>query len=557
MADLDDPQPGQRARGAPASQPWHARISLVWIVPIVAALAAGAIALQRVLSEGPTITIVFKSSPGIEAGKTAVKYKDVRIGLVTSVQLSGDRDTVEVKAKIAKSAAGLMVEDTKFWVVSPRISLGEISGLNTLLSGNYIGVAAGESGNEQSRFIGLDVPQVVAGAAGRQFVLEAKESSGLEMGSPVYFRRLVVGQVVAADLSADGGTVDVKVFINHPYDRFIYPDTRFWNASGLDVSVGTSGLDVRTSSLAELIAGGLEFDTPSSADRTKPAAASTAFTLHRDRPAAMRQPEAGARRYVVHFTESVQGLSVGAPVTFLGLPAGEVTDIGLTFDRARGDVRTRVEITLFPERLLKRLSQTQQEALSKESRSAPNGLLPRLVEKRGLRAQLKSVSLISDQRYVAMSYFPQASQAKVDWSREVPELPAIPGPLPDLEAKLASVLQKLDRVPYDAIGADLRKALSSLDRTLVDTGRLVEHVDADVVPRFSAALEDARKALAATERVMNEADAGLVGPDAPAQQELRNALQDVSSASRALRTLADSLERHPESLIRGRAASRE
>jgi paraquat-inducible protein B len=557
MADLDDPQSGERAPEVPTRRRWYARISLVWIVPIVAALAAGGIALQRLVSEGPTITIVFKSSPGIEAGKTAVKYKDVRIGLVTAVRLSGDREAVEVTAQIAKSAAGLMVEDAKFWVVSPRISLGEISGLNTLLSGNYIGVAAGKSGKEQSRFIGLEVPQVVAGAAGRQFLLKAMESSGLETGSPVYFRRLVVGQVVAADLSADGGTVDVKVFINQPYDRFVYPDTRFWNASGLDLSVGATGLDVRTSSLAELIAGGLEFDTPSSADRRQPAAASTAFTLHRDRSTAMRQPEAGARRYVVHFSESVQGLSVGAPVTFLGLAAGEVTDIGLTFDRVGRDVRSRVEITLFPERLLKRLSVAQQKALDEASAGSPNGLMPLLVEKRGLRAQLKSVSLISDQRYIAMDYFSKAPKAKVDWSREVPELPAIPSPLPDLEAKLGSVLAKLDRVPYEAIGADLRQALSSLDRTLAETTKLVGHVDADVVPRFSAALEDARKALAATERVMNEADAGLVGPDAPAQQELRDALREVASASRALRTLADSLERHPESLIRGRSASSE
>lgn len=551
MSDLDDLPPAVKTRW------WHARISLVWIVPIVAALAAGGIALQRILSEGPTITIVFKASQGIEAGKTFVKYKDVRIGLVTAVQLSGDRDAVEVKAKIAKSAAGLMVEDAKFWVVSPRISLGEISGLNTLLSGNYIGFGAGKSDKEQSRFTGLEVPQVGAGAEGRQFLLKAKESGGLEMGSPVYFRRLAVGQVVKTDLSADGSAVDVKVFINEPYDRFVYPDTRFWNASGLDVSVDASGVDIRTSSIAELISGGLEFDTPSSAGKAQPAAAGSAFTLHRDRSAAMRQSEAGAKRYVVHFAESVQGLSAGAPVTFLGLPAGEVTDVGLTYDRASGDVRARVEITLFPERLLKRLSATQQDALGEESESARDALLARLVEKRGLRAQLRSASLIGGQRYVAMDYFPQAPKRKVDWSREAPELPAVPSPLPDLEAKLASVLAKLDQVPFQDIGADLRKALSSLDRTLAETDKLVSHVDGEILPRFTAALEDARRALGATERVMNEAEAGLVGPDAPAQQELRNALQEVTNASRALRVLADSLERHPESLIRGRSAQKD
>ncbi len=541
---------------AATSRPWYARISLVWIVPIVAALAAGGIALQRILSEGPTITIVFKASQGIEAGKTFVKYKDVKIGLVTAVQLSG-ADAVEVKAKIAKSAAGLMVEDAKFWVVSPRISLGEVSGLSTLLSGNYIGFGAGKSDKEQSRFTGLEVPQVGAGAEGRQFLLRAKDSSGLEMGSPVYFRHKEVGQIVSTDLSADGAAVDVKVFINRPYDRFIYPDTRFWNASGLDVSVSAGGVDIRTASLAELIAGGLEFDTPASSDRRKPAEGSAAFPLYRDRSSAMRQPEPGARRYVVHFAESVQGLSAGAPVTFLGLPAGEVTNVGLAYDRTSGDVRTRVEITLFPERLLKRLSVSQKDAVDEENKRARDALLAHLVEKRGLRAQLRTENLITGQRHVAMDYFPQAPKRRVDWSQEAPELPTVPSPLPDLEAKLGSILAKLDQVPFQDIGADLRKALASLDRTLVETNKVVARVDGEILPRFAATLEDARRALTSAERVMNDAEAGLVGPDAPAQQELRNALQEVANASRALRVLADSLERHPESLIRGRTAQKE
>jgi paraquat-inducible protein B len=156
-----------------------------------------------------------------------------------------------------------------------------------------------------------------------------------------------------------------------------------------------------------------------------------------------------------------------------------------------------------------------------------------------------------------MDYFPKAPRVAVDWSRETPELPASPSALPDLEAKLASVLEKLDEVPFQAIGADLRKALSSLDRTLQETSKMVNHVDGEVVPRFVTALEDARKTLASAERVMNSVDRGLVGPDAPAQQELRNALQEVTQAARALRVLADSLERHPESLIRGRTAQKD
>ena len=125
------------------------RISVVWIIPILAAVVAIGIAIQRILSEGPTITIVFKAAEGVEAGKTFIKYKDVNIGQVTAVQLSPDHSKVEVTAKIDKSAAGLMVEDAKFWVVEPRVTLSGVSGLGTLLSGNYIGFEAGKSDKKQ------------------------------------------------------------------------------------------------------------------------------------------------------------------------------------------------------------------------------------------------------------------------------------------------------------------------------------------------------------------------------------------------------------------------
>src|ERR1700675_883778 len=137
---------------ATVDPPKRRRLSVIWIIPILAAVVAIGIAVQRILTEGPTITVVFKSAEGIEAGKTFVKYKDVNIGQVTAVQLTDDYGKVEVKAKIAKSAQGLMVEDAKFWVVRPIVSLSGISGLSTLLSGNYIGFDAGKSDRSQRTF---------------------------------------------------------------------------------------------------------------------------------------------------------------------------------------------------------------------------------------------------------------------------------------------------------------------------------------------------------------------------------------------------------------------
>src|SRR5713101_3982374 len=145
----------------------RARISVVWIIPILAAVVAIGIAVQRIVTEGPTITIVFKTAEGIEAGKTFIKYKDVNIGHVTKVQLTDRFGKVEVTAQIDKSASGLIVADAKFWVVEPRVTLSGISGLSTLLSGNYIGFQAGKTDKKETKFTGLDVPPIVQDEPGR------------------------------------------------------------------------------------------------------------------------------------------------------------------------------------------------------------------------------------------------------------------------------------------------------------------------------------------------------------------------------------------------------
>src|SRR5262245_45207144 len=461
----------------------RARISVVWIIPILAAVVAIGIAVQRILSEGPTITITFRAAQGIEAGKTFVRYKDVNIGQVTAVRLSDDYSKVEVTAKIAKSAAGLMVEDAKFWVVEPRVTLSGVSGLGTLLSGNYIGFEVGKSSTKQRRFTGLETPPIITyGQAGRQFVLKASNLGSLGIGSPVYYRRLQAGQIVAYDLAPDGKGLVIKIFVNAPYDQYVTTSTRFWNASGVNVSLGAGGLDVRTESLVALIAGGLAFDVGPHASSTAAAAADTAFTLFPDRAAAMKEPDASAARYVLYFNESLRGLSVGAPVTILGLPAGEVLDVGLDIDPATSRVRGRVEVVSSPELLISRLGagQAAEGQSLAESLAQRHALLQKLVEQRGLRAQLRSGNIITGQLYVALDYFPNAPKAKIDWSQPVPELPVVASTIPDLEAKLSGILAKLDKLPLDQIGTDVTKALASLNGTLEDAGKLVNRLDTSV-----------------------------------------------------------------------------
>src|SRR5262245_32379909 len=597
MADESDRANLPQATVVPRSR---ARISVVWIIPILAAVVALGIAVQRILSQGPTITITFKVAEGMEAGKTVVKYKDVNIGLVTAVRLSADHTRVEVTAKMDRSVADLLVEDAKFWVVEPRITLSGVSGLGTLLSGNFIGFAVGGSTKKQRTFVGLDTPPVVTGdQPGRQFVLHADNLGSLGIGSPVYYRRLQAGQVIAYELAGGGKGVNIRIFVNAPYDQFVTPGTRFWNASGIDVSVGAGGVDVRTQSLVALIAGGVAFETPSFVAPAQPAAADTAFTLYADQVTALTQPEAIAQRYVLYFTESLRGLSVGAPVTLFGLPGGEVTAVGLDVDPVKLTMRGRVEMVAYPERILARVHADQRgtdEALARSQRER-RAFFQAMVERRGMRAQLRSGSLLTGQLYVAFDFFPEVPKATVDMNQDVPVLPTVPSTIPDLEAKLTSILAKLDKLPYDQIGADVTKVLANLDVTLQAATKVVNRLDTDVVPELKTTLEEARRVLATTDgllkgevnatleearktiasvdgllkgevnavledlrraiaeadRVLKNTDATILGKNAPVQQELRDALQEVSRAARSLRILTDYLERHPESLIRGKS----
>lgn len=552
---MPDPTDDVELPQATVVRPKRSRISIVWIIPVLAVLVGVGIAVQRIRSEGPTITIIFRAAEGIEAGKTFIRYKDVIIGQVKTVQFTEDYQNVEITAKISKRAAGLMVEDAQFWVVRPTISLSGISGLNTLLSGNYIGFQAGTSAVEDTDFIGLEKAPFVAGRLGHVYTLKADDLGSLAVGSPVHYRHIPVGQVVSFELAPDGKSVDIQVFVSTPYDNFVSLGTRFWRVSGIGVTVDSNGLDIRTESLASLLVGGLSFDAPPFIHDTTVAPPDSVFPLHGDRATAMKARDAITRQYVLRFNESLRGLAVGAPVTYLGVQIGEVVDIGFDFEAERPNIAPRVTITFYPERLLVFADASQQAKVERTLKSDDrrrNAFLQRLVDDRGLRAQLRTGSLLTGQLYVAFDYFPKAPKARMVLNGKLPELPVVASGLVDLEAKLASILDKVDKLPLDQIATELRRDLASLDEALTGATGLIKRVDTELVPTIKADLEALRGAIGSMERTLKNADATLLGPDAPAQQELRDALNEFTRAARSMRVFLDYLERHPESPIRGK-----
>ena len=536
----------------------RARFSVIWIIPIIAALVGIGIAVQRFLNEGPTITITFKVAEGIEAGKTFVKYKDVNIGQVTKVNLSEDYSQVVVTAKIAKNAKNLLVKDAKFWIMQPRISLSGVSGIGTLLSGNYIGLEVGKSTEKQRIFTGLDTPPIVANTEpGRQFLLKADNLGSLGFGSPLYYRQLSVGQVIGYDLAKDGKSVDIKVFVNAPYDKYVTTDTRFWQASGIDVSMGANGIVIRTQSLASVLAGGIAFETPPYSPSVKPAADNAVFTLFENQDAATAKRDMKDDPFMLVFDESIRGLTVGAPLTYLGIEVGEVKKIGLHYDPVAFTFKPYALVSYYEERFSSQLDNID-VAVRDYIRDHPKNNwgndhpgTQKLIDK-GLRAQLRLGNIVTGQLYIALDYFPRAPKVKIDWKKTPPRLPVMPSGLAEFQLKITNILHKIDKIPFDEIGKDTKKAIVTLDETLKEAKKVLGRIDAEIVPEAKTAIESLKRAVAAAERVLVNTDKTMIGPDAPVTQELREALQEITRAARALKVFAEYMDSHPEALITGK-----
>ncbi len=263
-----------------AQPPRRSRVSIVWLVPIVALVIGAWLAWHALAQRGPTITILFLDSEGIEAGKTKIKYKNVDVGTVSAVQLTHDRKQVRVTAQLQPETADWLVKDTRFWVVRPRVGAGGVSGLGTLFSGAYIGMDFGKSTEDEREFTGMAIPPVLTdGMQGRQFTLQTDVLGSLDRGTLVFFRRIPVGQVIAYQLNPGGSGVEVQVFVEAPYDQLVTRNARFWHASGIDVDLSASGLSIRTESLASIIAGGIAFQAAPDEPPSPPADAGTVFKL--------------------------------------------------------------------------------------------------------------------------------------------------------------------------------------------------------------------------------------------------------------------------------------
>ncbi len=535
MADSQNTADTPQQPGMPQIKRGRVRISLVWLVPIAAALVGLSMVVHSWMSAGPQITVSFATAEGLEANKTQVKYKNVVIGRVTEIALSEDRTRVIATIELESAAQPFTREDTQYWVVRPRIGAGGVSGVDTLLSGAFIGADAGRSESNRRDFIGLEEPPPVTyGVQGKHFMLHTDDLGSLGVGSPVYFRRIQVGQVVSYALSKDGKGVDVDIFVNAPNDAFVSEDTRFWNVSGIDVSLGASGLEVSTESISSLLAGGIAFREPNYSPDPKPAAEYREFSLFDDKQSALAPPD-GPPRYVrMRFDQTLRGLKVDAPVEFLGVDVGKVVSVDLDYDARAKNFPAVVGAVIYPQRLGP-AHQKLLEQIGGESDEHVARLFQQFVE-RGLRAQARTGNLLTGQLYISLDFDPQAQQVAFDPRAKPLMIPTVPGSFDKLQEQLQAMVEKISSLPIESLANNLDGSLGELHETLRQTND-------DLLPRMRGTLEQAQRTLANANQTLAD--------DSPQRQQLGQAIEEMQRSARSVRVLSDYLGRHPEALIRG------
>ena len=536
--------------------------SIVWLIPLITLLVGGWLIIKTVSEQGPEITISFKTAEGIVAGKTKIKYKNVDIGIVEYIQFSEDFSHVIVTASFNRGTESFFRRNTRFWVVKPQLSVRGASGLETLISGAYIEIEPGK-GAEQLHFVGLEKqPVVTADEAGKKVVLITDKLRSIDTGSPIYYQGLLAGEVLGYELGNDRQSIYIYAFIRDPYDSLIKGNTRFWNVSGIDISLSTEGLNVRTESLQSLVLGGIAFETPDTLEQVTSDVENLIFTLYDDYSSIRERAYTKKIKFMMFFNGSVRGLNVGAPVDFNGIKVGSVLDIRLEFDVENTEFRIPVLIEIEPERIVGRGNQEIEP---------PYQMLSKLVE-RGLRASLQTGSLLTGQLYVGLSMRPDTPIHLIEEETPYPQLPTIrAADFGSIAQSVERFLKKLDRVDLDKLSLELIKTLEGTSKIFngpevqetleemqlslqVFRGILQKVDDSSLQETINSArvvMDKITETMDTFDETLSQANL-VLKPNSPLQYNIIKLTGELEETARSVRSLVDTLERHPQALIFGK-----
>ncbi len=519
-------------------------LPLVWFLPVIALLVSAWLIYKSASEKGLVITIDFPTAEGLEVDKTKIRYLDVDVGKVTAISINDDLKTIRVTALMNKAATGYLKAGAHFWVVKPQVGLSGISGLSTLLSGSYIELKPG-LGERQQHYTGLISPPILKSEInGKQFILETNSIGSISPGTPIHFLGIPAGEVLSQDLAKTGDAIQLTVFINAPYDSFVRKNTRFWINSGIDLSAGADGFKVRTGPLVALLSGGIAFraSPKDSVADLKPE--NSVFQLYDTYDESTQITYTNSLKYVMHFNGSVRGLAEGAPVQLRGIPVGRVIDISLELDKKTAEIKVPVIVEIEPERIV---------SINDNFKVSHEDIMAQLIDK-GLRAQLQTGSLVTGQLLIDLDFHPESKrQINRDRHGAYPEFPTTANSFDEITHSAQIIMDKLAKLPLDKMTDEINQTLKTLQDTSKTATALLTATQGTMTTANDALLS-VKDTLAASSKTLKSAQnvLGNLEPGSTGYYEFHKLLQELTKTAGAMKQLADYLEQHPESLIRGK-----
>jgi len=521
------------------------------VVPILALIIGGWMIYRSVSSQGPVARVRFETADGLAAGKTEVRCRSVRVGVVKEVKLSEDLKSVVISLELTPDSGGLLREGTNFWVVRPRVSTTDISGLGTLITGAYLELDPGPANaTEVNHFNGLETPPATnRDIPGRRIVLTAEQAGSLIASSPIYFRGFEVGRIENRKLDIGGQRVTYDAFIREEYSMLVSRNTRFWNTSGIDISAGADGFKVRTPSFQAMLSGGVTFGVQEGIEPGPLVADGATFTLFSDEDAANSSTFNPTMKFVLLFDQSVRGLVKSAPVEFRGIPIGRVADISFDYLKVRDDWRIPVLVEVDPSLLRPETAEDINKA-DVEFFKVEIG--------RGLRASLKTGSLLTGALFVDFDYHKNPLPAEFAMVGDFPSIPTISSGFAQLETKLSAVLDKIQALPIDDTMQKIGTAADEAATTVAESRKALKEIEAATAAarktlessEFGKLPQDMRNTLAALEKSV-----ASVGPEGAIQGDLLRTLDELRSALRSMNSMVTSIDEKPNSILFGRDSS--
>ena len=518
------------------------KFSTIWLVPVVALFIGIWMVFAHWASQGPLIEITFVSGEGIEAGKTKVKRKNVDIGEVLDMHLSDDADKIVLSARINKEDARLLRNDSKFWVVRPRIGAGNISGLNTLLSGAYIEMAPGSEEDSARHFEGLEAPPVTPiGTPGLHVTLDSESNRPLNEGDPILFHGIEVGTIEYVHFNSEERRTYFNAFIAAPYDRLITDNTRFWFSSGISLNMSADGIRLEMSSLSTVLSGGVSFDVPAGQPLGERITERAFFTIYTRESAIYEKQYDHSLSYVILFEDSIRGLRPGAPVEYRGVKVGQVVRTDIDYAEIENLLDPHSKIPVLIEVVPARLGFSDVETELSDVDTRIDELIVG-----GLRAGLATGSLLTGRKYVELQYHDGAA-GDVQTFADYRVIPSIHGQLGRLLDNASRTLDAINRLPLDRVVDSAHKALDEVAATLAEIRKSATELDEILAdPASHELVGTLNTTLSSFQELAVDFSEGSA-----TNRELQQNLQSMDRTLKELEAVLRNLRRKPNSLIFG------